>query len=98
MADLILGPVTLALPLSADGYHIVGPDRSDIGKVWPAELAVLFAAAPDLLLAAELVVKESDPPADESDWEASRIRFGTTLDALRTAIARARNVPAKESS
>lgn len=100
MKSLTLGNVTLDLPLSADldGLHGASyVDTSDKNRTLATletdghrELATLFAASPDLLLAAEQVVKESEPPADESDWEPSRIRFGAALDNLRTAIACAR--------
>lgn len=100
MKTLNLGNVTLDLPLSADLNGLHGAsyvDTSDKNRTLATletdghcELAVLFAASPDLLLAAEQVVKESEPPTDESDWEPARIRFGFALDNLRAAVARAR--------
>lgn len=92
---LTLGPVTLQLPLSVrrangDEPFVVDADGNSVFFVnylvsasWDDDvpLATLFAAAPDLLVAAEALV---------ADYDESPFGTWPQLEALRTAIARAR--------
>jgi hypothetical protein len=87
MSDtLTLGPLTLALPLRHGAALIVDGNGTNVavclGGIDTSEnTARLFAASPDLLLAADAAV--------ESHAEYGHIG-AIELTALRTAIARAR--------
>lgn len=109
---ITLGPVTLALPLRADpvgdgcaGYTYVDTaDRSRVVARVSGEgrgaLSHLFAASPDLLLAAEAVVKLTENHNHRGICNANNLThlggggrscpMATEFRALRTAIARAR--------
>jgi len=81
-ATLTLGSVTLALPLRHGAALIVDGNGANVavclGDIDTSEnTARLFAASPDLLLAAEAFLACAD-------------RNTTEANALRTAIARAR--------